>query len=71
MDSEGSSDIFPPQLFSDPTLDELYHYFQAGSIAAYEHIALIKLHYKLADIVEECIERLEVGIHPTGQPSLI
>ena len=47
-------------MFSDPHLDDLYRYFQAGSVAAYEHTAMIKLHYSLVDIMDECIQRLEV-----------
>lgn len=47
------------QLFSDPHINDLYRYFQAGSVAAYEHIAMIKLHYSLVDTMEECVRRLE------------
>lgn len=47
------------RLFSDPTLDELYRYYQAGSVAAYEHTILIKLHYEIADALDDCIARLE------------
>ena len=42
-------------------MDELYNYFQGGSIAVYEHVAMIKLHYSIADELEECIKRLEFG----------
>lgn len=49
------------KLFSDPTLDELYRYFQAGSVAAYEHIAMIKLHYSLVDVLDDCIAKLDAG----------
>jgi len=102
---EGSTTIVPQvsfvdyfRLFSDPKLDHLYHYFQAGSgtcgkarnddfgllifvvrfcdaqthllnfsfmpfphlpVAAYEHTAMIKLHYSLVDVLEDCIEKLE------------
>lgn len=49
------------QLFSDPKLSHLYRYFQAGSIAAYEHVAMIKLHYSMADALDECIVKLSGG----------
>lgn len=65
---EGSTTIVPQvrmqdylRLFSDPTVDEVFHYFQGGSVAAYEHLALIQLHYQLADVMDECIERLRDG----------
>jgi hypothetical protein len=49
------------KLFSDPKLGELYKYFQVGSVAAYEHTAMIKLHYSLVDTMDACIEKLEFG----------
>ena len=65
---EGSTTIVPQvsfmdyfRLFSDPKLEHLYKYFQAGSVAAYEHTVMIKLHYSLVDVLEECIEKLEPG----------
>lgn len=65
QDFEGSTTIVPQvrfrdyfRLFSDPTLEEVYRYFQIGSVAAYEHLSLIQLHYKIADVMDECIERL-------------
>jgi len=63
---EGSTTIVPQvsfvdyfRLFSDPKLDQLYKYFQIGSVAAYEHTAMIKLHYSLVDVLDECIDKLE------------
>ena len=65
---EGSTTIVPQvsfidyfRLFSDPKLEHLYKYFQAGSVASYEHTVMIKLHYSLVDVLEECIEKLEPG----------
>lgn len=49
------------QLFADPKLDHLYRYFQAGSVAAYEHIAMIKSHYSMADALDECLAKLSSG----------
>ena len=49
------------QLFADPMLHHLYRYFQAGSVAAYEHVSMIKLHYKMADALDECIVKLSSG----------
>lgn len=64
----GSTTIVPQvllrdffKLFSDPSLDDLFRYFQAGSVAAYEHIAMIKLHYSLVDVLDECIQKLETS----------
>ena len=63
---EGSTTIVPQvsfvdyfRLFSDPKLEHLYKYFQAGSVAAYEHTAMIKLHYSLVDVLDECIAKLD------------
>lgn len=65
---EGSTTIVPQvrlrdffTLFSDPSVDSLYHYNRTGSIAAYQHAAMIRLHYRLADALDECIEKLENG----------
>jgi hypothetical protein len=33
--------------------------FQAGSVAAYEHSDMIKLHYSVADALDECIQKLD------------
>jgi len=49
------------RLFSDPKDDDLERYFQGGRIAAYEHTAMIKLHYSIADALDECVARLEKG----------
>lgn len=46
---------------SDPSLEDLYRYFQAGAVAAYEHTAMIKLHYSVADAIDECIQKLDIG----------
>jgi hypothetical protein len=54
------------QLFSDPTYEDLLRYYQAGSIAAYEHVAMIKLHYSISDALEDCIAKLEGNFE--GQP---
>lgn len=49
------------KLFRDPTLNELYNYFQGGSVAAYEHVAMIKLHYSIADELDDCVQKLGTG----------
>jgi hypothetical protein len=46
-------------LFSDPTYDDLLRYYQAGSIAAYEHVAMIRLHFSISDALDDCIAKLE------------
>ena len=37
----------------------MQRYFQCGEVAAYEHTAMIKLHYSIADALDECIVKLE------------
>ena len=46
------------QLFSDPDPTSLEGYFQAGSVAAYQHAAMIRLHYRIADAIDSCLEKL-------------
>jgi hypothetical protein len=43
-------------------------YFQGGSVAAYQHIAMLKLHYKIADTLDECLARLEYDEAPNEPP---
>lgn len=63
---EGSTTIVPQvqlrdffTLFTDPTVDQLYRYLQVGKVAAYQHAAMIRLHYRIADALDHCIEQLE------------
>ena len=63
---EGSTTIVPRvqlrdyfTLFSDPPVSRFYHYLKVGSVAAYQHAAMIRCHYHIADALEECIEKLE------------
>lgn len=53
-------------LFSDPKVSRLYHYLKVGSVAAYQHAAMIRCHYRIADALEECIEKLGGGKTATG-----
>lgn len=39
-------------------------YFQGGRIAAYEKTAMIKLHYQIADALDECLGMLDHGVEP-------
>ncbi|KAL7580584.1 hypothetical protein ACA910_003705 [Epithemia clementina (nom. ined.)] len=66
QDFVGSTTIVPQvsfrdyfKLFSDPTVQDLKRYFQAGEVAAYEHAELIKLHFSISDALEDCIAKLE------------
>ena len=34
-------------------------YFQRGSVAAYQHVTMLKLHYKIAHALDECLPTLE------------
>lgn len=36
-------------------------YFQIGSVAAYEHVAMIKMHYRIADALDDCLDALVAG----------
>ena len=44
-------------------------YFQGGSVAAYQHVAMLKLHYKIAHALDECLAILEEkDDNPTDPP---
>jgi len=53
-------------LFRDPTVSRIYHYMKVGSVAAYQHAAMIRCHYRVADALEECIEKLGGGHVASG-----
>lgn len=42
-------------------------YFQGGQVAAYQHVAMLKLHYKIAHALDECLASLEFDESP-NQP---
>jgi hypothetical protein len=65
----GSTTIVPQvslidytQLVSDPTLPNLKRYIQTGGVAAYEHTAMIRLHYSIARALETCVAKMESGM---------
>ncbi len=35
-------------------------YFQGGAAAAYQHVAMLKLHYAVANTIDECLASLEI-----------
>ena len=39
-------------------------YFQGGSVAAYQHVAMLKLHYKITHALEDCLASLEFDESP-------
>jgi hypothetical protein len=39
----------------------LERFFQAGSVAAFQHSAMIRMHYSVADALDECLEKLGAG----------
>ena len=43
-------------------------YFQGGSVAAYQHVAMLKLHYKIAHALDECLASLEYDEAPNELP---
>jgi hypothetical protein len=57
---------------SDPTITDIHRYERAGSVAAYEHCAMIRLHYHIADALDDCLRRLagtEEGFHKIRRES--
>lgn len=47
------------KLFSDPSLSDLNRYFQVGRTSAYRHIAMMHLHYSIANALDECLTILD------------
>lgn len=47
-------------------------YFQGGAVAAYQHVAMLKLHYKIARALEQSLASLERDETPSAPtlPSL-
>ena len=43
-------------------------YFQGGAVAAYQHVAMLKLHYKIAHALDECLASLEFDESPNEPP---
>lgn len=54
------------KLFSAQSLDDMKRYFQGGSVAAYQHVAMLKLHYKIAYALDECLASLEHDEAPSN-----
>jgi hypothetical protein len=62
----GSTTIVPQvqfrdyfRLFQDPDPNMIERCMQIGSVAAYQHAAMIRSHYRITDILDECIARLD------------
>mmetsp|Transcript_18046 Transcript_18046/g.43383 ORF Transcript_18046/g.43383 Transcript_18046/m.43383 type:complete len:938 (+) Transcript_18046:216-3029(+) len=55
-------------LFADQSIDDMKRYFQGGSVAAYQHMAMLKLHYKIAHALDECLASLEFDEAPNEPP---
>ena len=45
-------------MFRNPDKNSLDRYFQAGSVAAYQHAEMVRMHYRIADALDECLEKL-------------
>ena len=56
------------QLFEDQSLDDMKRYFQGGSVAAFQHVAMLKLHLKISRALDECLASLEYDEGPTEPP---
>jgi len=39
----------------------MYRVFQSGSVAAYQNVSMIKMHYRIADTLDHCLEAFETG----------
>ena len=48
-------------------MSDLEWCFGAGKVAAYQHAAMIRLHYSVADALDECLEKLETGASKANQ----
>jgi len=46
----------------------MIRYFQGGSVAAYQHVAMLKLHYQIAHALDESLASLEFDEAPTHEP---
>jgi len=64
----GSTTIVPQvalidyfKLFVNQNISDLERYFQGGTVAAYQHIAMIRLHYRIANALDECLAELELS----------
>lgn len=55
-------------LFADQSVDDMKRYFQGGSVAAYQHVAMLKLHYKIVHALDECLASLEFDEAPKDPP---
>lgn len=49
------------KIVSDPSASDMRRYLQGGAVAAYEKMALLKLHCSLANTINECLSRLVSG----------
>ena len=71
---EGTTTIVPRvrlkdffKLMTNPTLDDMHWYFQRGSVAAYQQVAMVKQHYRVANAIEDCLAILENDSNDTGE----
>lgn len=48
-------------LFSDPTVAQVNRCMKVGAVAAYQHAAMIRLHYRVGDAIEECLKKFGIG----------
>jgi hypothetical protein len=46
------------RLFNDPDAQYIEKCMKIGSVAAYHHAAMIRSHYRIADTIEKCLEKL-------------
>ena len=59
-----SSLFIHQQLFTEQSIDDMKRYFQGGSVAAYQHVAMLKLHYKITHALEDSLASLEFDESP-------
>ena len=53
------------RLFSDQTLGDMKRYFQRGGVAAYQHVQMLRCHYRLSNALDDCLALLEMDDVPT------
>eukprot|EP00980_Cylindrotheca_fusiformis_P011022 scaffold2533_cov137-Cylindrotheca_fusiformis.AAC.10 len=58
-------------LFADPSTEMIDRCMQVGSVAAYQHAAMIRSHYRIADTIDECLRKLgcDEDARPTRRTS--
>ncbi|KAL7519081.1 hypothetical protein ACHAWX_003878 [Stephanocyclus meneghinianus] len=57
------------KVVAEQTVDDMKRYFLGGSVAAYQHVVMLKLHYEIAHALNECLATLEELDQSSNDPS--